>query len=75
MSDETQIQIQGGAGPYEAAVIATVIHAALVEEESSRSRRPHGHRPPAWVRAGLPRDIAEVTSPFIPDPGRNWPDD
>lgn len=74
MTDTGHIQIQGGAGPYEAAAVASVIHATLMEEEAARSRRPHDRRPPAWVRLGMPRPFGDPQPPALPDPGRNWPD-
>jgi hypothetical protein len=58
------IEIKGGAGEFEAAVIAVVIDRIALEEEAARQGR--GAREPglsAWVRAldpdepRLPRDV------------------
>lgn len=75
MSEQIDIQIRGGAGPYEAAAVASVIHATLMQEEAARSRRPDSHLPPAWIRLGMPRPFGDAATPILPDAGRNWPDD
>lgn len=63
-----RIQIQGGAGPFEAAALAAVIQHVLETERAARSRRPDtGNRPPAWVRAVQPRNPADPLDVIYPD--------
>lgn len=47
-----RIEIKGGAGEFEAAVIAVVLDQIALEEAAARQRRG-GRKPglPAWVRA------------------------
>lgn len=59
-----QIEIKGGAGEFEAAVIAVVIDRITREEQAARqSRGSRGSGLPAWVRAvqtedpGHPREV------------------
>lgn len=73
MAEDIGFVISGGAGPYEAAVVAAVIRESLAQEERRRSRRPTDRRPAAWVRAGAPTPFANFVPPVVPDPGRNWP--
>ncbi len=61
-----EIEIRGGAGPYEVAAIAAVVDLVLREEEVARARRPAPDVLPAWVRAFHPAHGA----PMAPDPGR-----
>ncbi len=50
------IEIRGGAGEFEAAVIAVVLdHIASQEAEARRGRQPgRDSRIPAWIRATYP---------------------
>jgi len=73
MTEQLGFVITGGAGPYEAAVVAAVIRESLAEEERRRSRLPADRRPPAWVRLGAPTPFGRFVPPVGPDPGRNWP--
>jgi hypothetical protein len=58
------IEIRGGAGEFEAALIAVVLDRITEEERVTRQRPKDGSRPlPSWVLAGrpeepnMPRDI------------------
>jgi len=68
---DPEIQIRGGAGPYEAAALAAVIVRVLEEEDVLRARRPARDVPPAWVRSGMPEPFGRFVPPVVPDPGRN----
>lgn len=46
-----KIEITGGAGPYEAAVVAAVISRVAEEVAANQADPPSPPRPPAWVRA------------------------
>ncbi len=61
------IEIKGGAGDFEAAVVAVVLEHLEKERIEAAKRRPTATtRPPAWLRAGHPSE----PRPFIgPDPG------
>jgi hypothetical protein len=51
------IRIKGGAGPFEAALIAVVLDHITREEDAIRRLPPGGARGmPAWVRAALPEE-------------------
>lgn len=65
MSD--QIDIVGGAGPFEAAAVVAVVRHVLAEEEAARRRRPATNLPPAWVRAMQPHDPDDPLSVIRPD--------
>jgi len=45
-----EIEIRGGAGPYEVAAITAVVELVLREEAVARARRPAPDVLPAWVR-------------------------
>lgn len=63
-----QVQIKGGAGEFEAAALAAVVSHVLESEEVALRRRPDpAHRPPAWVRAGWPRDPDDPLDVIVPD--------
>lgn len=51
-----RVEITGGAGPEEAAAIVAVINHVLAIEDVARRTRPPGNRPPAWMRAAMPRN-------------------
>ncbi|MCI0424704.1 MAG: hypothetical protein L0Z49_10245 [Actinobacteria bacterium] len=60
------VEIKGGAGEFEAAVIAVVLdHIAREREAARQGRRPSGPELPAWVRATAPQTPADhpVTHP------------
>lgn len=66
MSD--QIEIKGGAGPFEAAAAAAVVSHVLEAERAARERRPgSSNRPPAWVRAVQPRNPDDPLAVVLPD--------
>lgn len=46
-----ELEIKGGAGPYEAAAIVAVFNRLLAEASAARAVRRALPRPPAWVRA------------------------
>lgn len=50
------VEITGGAGEFEAAAVIAVIGHVLETEEAARSRPPVTNRPPAWMRAVMPRN-------------------
>lgn len=59
-----EIEIRGGAGEFEAAVIAVVIDRITQEESAARQRRgDRGPGLPAWVRAIRPDDPADPHHP------------
>ncbi|HEX2153840.1 MAG TPA: hypothetical protein VHL52_07670 [Acidimicrobiia bacterium] len=63
-----RIQIQGGAGPFEAAAAAAVVVHVLEAERVARERRPQtGSRPPAWVRAVQPHHPDDPLAVVLPD--------
>lgn len=64
--------IRGGAGPYEAAVIAALVHRMVSEEAALARRRPPSSLPPAWVRMGAPVLFSRFVRPVLPD--RTGPD-
>ncbi len=48
----TDVEIKGGAGEFEAAVIAVVLDRIATEAKARSSRDPHADsRVPSWVRA------------------------
>jgi hypothetical protein len=49
-----EIEIKGGAGPYEAAAIVAVFRRLRDEAAAARANRPSPPRPAAWVRAYQP---------------------
>lgn len=62
------LRIKGGAGPFEAAVLAAVIDHVLQSERAARRRRPDvTPRPPAWVRAAQPRNPDDPLDIIYPD--------
>lgn len=62
-----EIEITGGAGPFEAAAVAAVVGHLLETERIVARRRPPSHLPPAWVRAGRPRDPDDPLDMILPD--------
>lgn len=68
-----EIEIRGGAGPYEAAAVTAAILRVLEEEAAVRARRPARDVPPAWVRSGMPVPFGRFVPPVLPDPGHNRP--
>ena len=62
------IQIKGGAGPFEAALIAVVLDHITREEDAFRRLPPGGARGmPAWMRAALPEEPDEPLELVEPD--------
>lgn len=61
------LAIKGGAGPYEAAVIAALVHRVLDEERLARARRPPSNIPSAWKRSGAPPVFGRFSVPARPD--------
>jgi hypothetical protein len=60
------VEIKGGAGEFEAAVIAIVLdHVAHEEEAARQGRKSQGPGLPAWVRVTAPQVPAEL--PVTPD--------
>ena len=57
------IEIRGGAGEFEAAVVAVIIDRITHEESAARQRRGRGPGLPAWVRAIRPDDPADPRHP------------
>ncbi len=55
--DAVDIEIAGGAGPYEAAAIMAVIDAALAEEYAARATPQRPSVPGAWVMSGRPQVV------------------
>ena len=54
------IEIQGGAGEFEAAVIAVVVDMIEREETERRSHPESGDRSlPAWIRAVRPAELPQ----------------
>lgn len=63
------IRIKGGAGEFEAALIAVVLDHITREEDAMRRTPPGGTRAlPAWIRADL-NDDPEAPLEFV-DPDR-----
>jgi hypothetical protein len=60
--------ITGGAGPYEAAVIAAVIRRLMEEAAAVRAHPPRPPQPPAWVRSYLGAHPDDPLSYIQPDP-------
>jgi hypothetical protein len=62
------VDIKGGAGPFEAAVVAAVIDYVIESERKAMQRPPNGsNRPPAWVRALQPRNPEDPLNIVRPD--------
>ena len=62
------IRIRGGAGPFEAALIAVVLDHITREEDAVRRLPPGGARGmPAWVRAALPEELDAPLELIEPD--------
>lgn len=66
MSDE--IEIRGGAGEFEAAVIAAVVDRIAAEERRAREGWGRSRRLPAWVRALRPDESGATPDLLRPDP-------
>jgi hypothetical protein len=62
-----EIEIKGGAGPYEAAAIVAVFNRLLAEAATARAERPALPRPPAWVRAYQTTDPDDPMPHVFPD--------
>ncbi|MGH8928424.1 MAG: hypothetical protein ACRDWH_08740 [Acidimicrobiia bacterium] len=62
-----EIEIKGGAGPYEAAAIVAVFNRLRTEATAARADRPKLPRPPAWVRAYLPAHPDDPMPDVVPD--------
>jgi len=62
------IRIKGGAGPFEAALIAVVLDHITREEDAIRRLPPGGARGmPAWMRAALPEELDTPIELVEPD--------
>ncbi|HEX6298873.1 MAG TPA: hypothetical protein VF148_00205 [Acidimicrobiia bacterium] len=62
------VEIKGGAGEFEAAVIAVIIDRIAREESAARQRRgDRGPGLPAWVRAVKPGDPRHPRGTVHPD--------
>lgn len=59
-----EIEITGGAGPYEAAAIIAAIHAVLTEEQTTRAIPEQPSVPSAWVMSGRPQVVVGPRSTF-----------
>ena len=68
-----RFQIRGGAGPYEAAAIVTVIVEHEATERRRRSRTDRSNLLPAWVRAARPTVPTRFVPPVTPEPGLHAP--
>lgn len=64
MSEKTTIK--GGAGEFEAAVIAVVVEQLEREEKAARSRADRTPTLPAWVRAVRPDESNHPLDPWKP---------
>ena len=63
------IEIKGGAGDYEAAVLAAVLDQMRRRKQKLLARRPHISKPlSAWMRAG---SLTAADPMPRPDPGSN----
>lgn len=62
-----QIEIAGGAGPFEAAAIVAVISHVLEVERVALTSRPPSNRQPTWMRAAHPRNPDDPLDVLIPD--------
>jgi len=58
-----EIEIRGGAGPYEVAAITAVVELVLREEAVARARRPAPDVLPAWVRTLHPAHGGAAAGP------------
>jgi hypothetical protein len=62
-----EMEIKGGAGPYEAAAIVAVFKRLLDEAAAARANRPSAPRPAAWVRAYQPVHPDDPLPGLAPD--------
>lgn len=61
-------EIKGGAGEFEAAVVAVVLDRIARDEAAARQRRGKPKAGlPAWVRATMPEDARRPWEPVFPD--------
>jgi hypothetical protein len=65
-----KLEISGGAGPYEAAVVAAVISRVEEEVAAGQADRPSPPRPAAWVRAYQGFHADDPLPIIRPDPHR-----
>lgn len=64
-----RIEIRGGTGEYEAAVLAAVLDQVRRRRQQTRARRPRIAKPlSAWMRAGT---LTAADPMPRPDPGSN----
>lgn len=70
MSNGPRMEIAGGAGPYEAAVVAAVISRIFEEAAATLADRPRPYRPAAWVRAYQGFHSDDPLPIIPPDPHR-----
>ncbi len=63
-----QVEITGGAGPYEAAAIAAVIARVQAETAAANAQRPRPPRPSAWVRSYQGFHADDPLPVILPDP-------
>ncbi|MDH3398428.1 MAG: hypothetical protein OEM81_11445 [Acidimicrobiia bacterium] len=70
--NDPNIEIIGGAGPYEAAAILAAIDAALTEELKAQAIPSEPATPGAWAMSGRPQVVLGAKSSFqglSPTPG------
>ena len=62
--ERPEIEITGGAGPYEAAAILAAIDAALAEELSLRAIPSQPATPGSWAMSGRPHVVVGPKTSF-----------
>lgn len=62
-----QVEIVGGAGPFEAAAVVAVVDHVLDTERRVRSRRPPSHELPAWMRVVRPGHPDDPLGSVLPE--------
>jgi hypothetical protein len=62
--EKPQIEITGGAGPYEAAAILAAIDAALTEELTTRAIPSQPAMPGSWTMSGRPHVVVGPKTSF-----------
>ncbi|CAN5752416.1 hypothetical protein BH23ACT5_BH23ACT5_21950 [soil metagenome] len=63
----SEVEITGGAGPFEAAAVTAAVGHVLEAEKTAAARRPPSNLPPAWMRAGRPRNPDDPLDVIVPD--------
>jgi hypothetical protein len=67
MSDANAINIIGGAGPLEAAVVAAVIQQVVADERSTASSPERREKMSNWVLAGRAEPFVAPRIPSLPN--------